>query len=197
MDTLELARRVDALLPQAHCQRCGYADCRAYADAVAVGSTGIDRCSPGGQSTLVALAVLTRRPVKPLDPSCGEPWPARVARIDETRCIGCTLCIAACPVDAIIGAAKRMHSVLPSLCSGCALCVVPCPVDCIDLEVAVDWTQVDAAAARNRHDARLRRLATRGGVGRPTSRAAAAVERRRASVASALERARARRSANR
>ncbi|MEO6928611.1 MAG: RnfABCDGE type electron transport complex subunit B [Casimicrobiaceae bacterium] len=197
MDTPELARSVDALLPQAHCQRCGYADCRAYADAVAAATAGIDRCPPGGESTLIALATLTRRPVKPLDPSCGEPWPARVARIDETRCIGCTLCIAACPIDAIIGAAKRMHSVLPSLCSGCALCVAPCPVDCIDLESAGDWTEVDAAAARSRHDARLRRLAAGSGVGRRTPRASAASERRRASVAAALERARARRSVNR
>src|SRR5205085_2426732 len=105
-------------------------------------------------------AALTGRPLQPMDPACGAPAPLRVAVIDEARCIGCTLCITACPVDAIVGAAKRMHVVLPSLCSGCELCVPPCPVDCIAMEaVARPWNASDARAARERHDRRAERLA--------------------------------------
>ena len=110
-----LADRIDAVLPQTQCTRCGYAACRPYADAVAEGSADINRCPPGGESVIVALAGLTGRTVKRLDAECGEHGPLLVAIIDEATCIGCTLCIDACPVDAILGAPKRMHTVLPSL----------------------------------------------------------------------------------
>jgi electron transport complex protein RnfB len=155
-----LVDRIDALLPQTQCTRCGYAACRPYAEAIATGDAEVNRCPPGGPETIVALAALTAKRVLPLDPTCGTYEPLQMARIDEDICIGCTLCIAACPVDAILGAAKRMHTVLPSLCTGCALCVPPCPVDCIVLEPAGRaWTPVDAVSARDRFAARGVRLA--------------------------------------
>jgi electron transport complex protein RnfB len=155
-----LVDRIDALLPQTQCTRCGYAACHPYAEAIAAGDAEVNRCPPGGPETIVALAALTAKRALPLDPACGSHEPLQMARIDEDTCIGCTLCIAACPVDAILGAAKRMHTVLPSLCTGCALCVPPCPVDCIVLEPAGrTWTPVDAVSARNRFAARGARLA--------------------------------------
>jgi electron transport complex protein RnfB len=143
--------------------------------------------------------VLTRRPAKPVNPDCGVPGPLLVAVIDEARCIGCTLCIQACPVDAIAGAQKRMHAVLPSLCSGCELCVAPCPVDCIAMVPAHrEWTAADAAAARLRHRARNVRGARRERVAdrlRARDAVADARAQRQATVAAALARARARRGA--
>jgi electron transport complex protein RnfB len=124
-----LADRIDELLPQTQCTRCGYPACRPYADAIATGTADIDRCPPGGDATIAALARLLGRAARPLDASRGVPGPLQLATIDEGACIGCTLCIDACPVDAIIGAQKRLHGVLASLCSGCALCVPACPVD--------------------------------------------------------------------
>jgi Na+-translocating ferredoxin:NAD+ oxidoreductase subunit B len=193
-----LAERIDAALPQTQCTRCGYAACRPYADALAAGLSAINRCPPGGETVIVALAALTGRPAKPLDPECGEPAPLLVAVIDETKCIGCTLCIDACPVDAILGAQKRMHAVLPSLCSGCALCVAPCPVDCIALRPAGrSWNDDDAAAARTRHVARAARLQRNERIAKRTATAKAgaddAAARRKAAVSAALARARARR----
>jgi electron transport complex protein RnfB len=155
-----LADEIDAILPQTQCTRCGYDGCRPYADAIAQSEVDINRCPPGGVAVIAALAALTGIAAKALDRTCGEHGPLLVARIDEAACIGCTLCIAACPVDAIIGAQKRMHAVLPSLCSGCELCVAPCPVDCIKMVPATrQWTAADANAARTRHDARAVRLA--------------------------------------
>lgn len=190
MTFTDVADRVDALLPQTQCTRCGYPGCRPYAEAIAIGEADINRCPPGGESALAAIASLLGRDAPPLDASRGTPGPLLVARIDEDVCIGCTLCIKACPVDAIIGAQKRMHGVLPSLCSGCELCVAPCPVDCITMiPAARAWDRKDADAARIRHDGRQNRLAA------ATEATAHLAERRRRQVAvtAALVRARARR----
>lgn len=130
-----LAERIDALLPQTQCTRCGFAACRPYADAVAAGEADINRCPPGGEAVLAALAELLDRPAPELDTTRGVSGPLLVACIDEGACIGCTLCIQACPVDAIAGAAKQMHTVIAAECTGCELCVAPCPVDCISMQV--------------------------------------------------------------
>ena len=132
---------IDALLPQTQCQRCGYPDCRAYAEAITRDETDIDRCPPGGDETLSALAALLHRHAKPLDPEVGIFAAGTVAVIEEPFCIGCTKCIQACPVDAITGAAKQMHTVIEALCTGCGLCLPPCPVDCIRLEPAEGVTE--------------------------------------------------------
>ncbi|VFR41464.1 Electron transport complex protein RnfB [plant metagenome] len=155
-----LAERIDALLPQTQCTQCGYAGCRPYAQAIADDLAPINRCPPGGEDGVAALAALLDRPVLPLDPACGEPGPLRLARIEERHCIGCTLCIAACPVDAILGANKRMHTVLDDWCTGCGLCVPVCPVDCIvmDPPTGRPWTDDDATRARARHQRRNTRL---------------------------------------
>lgn len=128
-----LADRIDDLLPQTQCGQCGFGGCRPYAEALARGEVDLNRCPPGGTSGIRALAALLDRPLRPLDPACGIEKPAVVALIDEAACIGCTKCIQACPVDAIIGAPKHMHTVIAELCTGCELCVPPCPVDCIAL----------------------------------------------------------------
>jgi Na+-translocating ferredoxin:NAD+ oxidoreductase subunit B len=143
-----LAQRVDALdavLPQTQCTRCGYPNCRAYARAMAESTADINRCPPGGAQGIVRLAALTGRPVQPLDPEHGIEAPRRLAVIDEDWCIGCTLCIKACPVDCIVGAPKQMHTVIDELCTGCDLCLPVCPVDCISMvEVTGKRTGWDA-----------------------------------------------------
>lgn len=126
--------QIEGLLPQTQCGQCGYAGCRPYAEAVATGEADIDRCVPGGDNTVAALADLLGRDPRPLDASRGAPKGRMVAVIDEAWCIGCTVCIQTCPVDAIVGAAKQMHTVLRSECTGCELCVEPCPVECIHME---------------------------------------------------------------
>jgi electron transport complex protein RnfB len=124
--------QIDAALPQTQCTRCGYADCRAYAEAIA-GGEAINRCPPGGAEGIVRLAAITGRAALPLDTTCGREAPRGVALIDEAWCIGCTLCLDACPVDAILGAHKRMHTVTADACNGCELCLPACPVDCISM----------------------------------------------------------------
>jgi len=167
--TKTLADQLEDLLPQTQCTKCGYAACRPYAEAIAAGEADINQCPPGGIEGVARLASLLGRPVIPLNPANGVERPRPVAFIDEALCIGCTLCIQACPVDAILGAAKQMHTILPSLCTGCDLCVAPCPVDCIAMiplpgEQGLGrtgwqaWSQEQADAARSRHDFRTLRL---------------------------------------
>jgi len=156
-----LAEQLDAILPQTQCTKCGFAGCRPYAEAIATGDAEINQCPPGGAAGIAKLAHVTGRAVLPLNPANGGEGPLRVAVIDEALCIGCTLCIQACPVDAIVGAAKRMHTVIAALCTGCDLCVPPCPMDCIAMppvEPPRPWTDTDATAARTRFAARKRRL---------------------------------------
>ena len=197
MESPSLADRIDALLPQTQCTRCGFPACRPYAEAIAAGAAPIDRCPPGGTATVATLARLTGRPPTPLDPAYGREGPLALARIDEVACIGCTLCIDACPVDAIIGAPKRMHAVLASLCTGCELCVPPCPVDCITFEPAGrTWTSADADAARARFDARTVRIARAERLSsRVVPPAASSAAARKSAVDAAMARARARRAA--
>jgi electron transport complex protein RnfB len=128
---VSLADDIDALLPQTQCARCGYSGCAPYAQAIAAGAAEINQCPPGGAATIAALARLLRRPPLPLNPHNGSEGPELVALIDEAACIGCAKCLPPCPVDAILGAKQRMHTVLTALCTGCELCVAPCPVDCI------------------------------------------------------------------
>jgi H+/Na+-translocating ferredoxin:NAD+ oxidoreductase subunit B len=127
------AEEIDALLPQTQCTRCGYDGCRPYAEAIAAGLAQINQCPPGGSATIAALASLLNRQALPLNPENGVEGPARVAFIDEDRCIGCLKCLPPCPVDAIVGARKLMHTVIADVCTGCELCVSPCPVDCITM----------------------------------------------------------------
>jgi electron transport complex protein RnfB len=160
-----LTGRIHDALPQTQCKRCGYPDCLGYAQAVSVGEADINQCPPGGAEGVVRLAAITGRAVKPIDPDFGAEGPRTVAFIDEDWCIGCTLCIAACPVDAIVGANKRMHTVIEAHCTGCELCLPVCPVDCILLENVTGeangwqaWSAAQAAHARQRHEARKLRL---------------------------------------
>jgi len=135
--------QIDALLPQTQCGQCTYAGCRPYAEAMAAGEADINQCPPGGESTILALADLLGVDPKPLNPEHGEHSEKTVVMIDEQVCIGCTLCIQACPVDAILGAAKQMHTVITSECTGCDLCIPPCPVECIHVvpvkTTAISW----------------------------------------------------------
>lgn len=135
LGTPSLADRIDAILPQTQCGQCGFAGCRPYAEAMARGEAPINRCAPGGARGIEQLAALLQQAVIPLDPDYGVEKPPEVAFIHEDACIGCTKCISACPVDAIIGASKQMHTIIADLCTGCGLCVPACPVDCIDMIV--------------------------------------------------------------
>ncbi|UGQ47321.1 electron transport complex subunit RsxB [Massilia endophytica] len=163
-DIKPLADRIEDVLPQTQCTKCGYAGCRPYAEAIAAGEAEINQCPPGGAEGIMRLSSVTGRKVIPLNPVNGFERPRAVAFIDESLCIGCTLCIQACPVDAIMGAAKQMHTIIPELCTGCDLCVAPCPVDCIVMYPVTEttgwqaWSQADADAARERHDFRKVRL---------------------------------------
>lgn len=154
----DLAANILAVLPQTQCTRCGYPDCAAYAQALATGQTDINQCPPGGAEGVLRLAAVTGRAAKALNPDHGLETPRSVAWIDEAWCIGCTLCIKACPVDAIVGSNKRMHTVIEPYCTGCELCLPVCPVDCIELENAsgqstgwAAWSQEQADQTRNRY----------------------------------------------
>ena len=131
--TVDLTERLDRLLPQTQCGQCGFAGCRPYAEAMAAGEADVDRCPPGGDAGARALARVLGVSPKPYDRARGTHKPAQVALVVEEDCIGCTKCIQACPVDAIVGGSKQMHVVLEPLCTGCELCVPACPVDCIVL----------------------------------------------------------------
>ena len=154
----DLAQRLDAALPQTQCTRCGYPDCRAYAQAMAEGLADINQCPPGGAEGVHRLAAITGRTAQPLNPANGSEGARALALIDETWCIGCTLCIKACPVDCIVGAPKLMHTVIAALCTGCELCVPVCPVDCISMPPITPglsgwqaWSEAQAQEARERY----------------------------------------------
>jgi len=160
----ELAEQINAALPQTQCTQCGYTGCAPYAQAIAFENVPINQCPPGGAAGIAKLAKITGQPIQALNPENGIEQPRQIARIIEAECIGCTKCIQACPVDAIIGTSKLMHVVLPDLCTGCGLCVPPCPVDCIDMPLAsdvnqtLDWSEKQAKEAKSRYDARNIRL---------------------------------------
>ena len=211
-----LIDRIDAALPQTQCTRCGYPDCRGYAEAIAAGEAAINRCPPGGAEGIARLAAITGAPVSPLDTPRGTDGPRLLAVIDEAWCIGCTLCITACPVDCILGAPKRMHTVINDLCTGCELCLPACPVDCIALVpvtgAATGWrawsaaqaesaraqyhlTQQRRARAALEHDDRLERKAAAKLADLPAhSRHTdpATLDQKRAVIEAAMARARAR-----
>ena len=151
-----LVQRIDAILPQTQCTKCGYDGCRPYAEAIAAGEAAINQCPPGGDDGVERLARLLGRQALPLNPENGLYRPPQVAVIDEDTCIGCTKCIQACPVDAIVGASKLMHTVIASWCTGCELCLPPCPVDCIELVAVPALPEPDLS--RERHERRARRL---------------------------------------
>jgi len=207
---------IDALLPQTQCTRCGYPACRDYAQAIARGEANINQCPPGGHSGIEALARLLGREPMPLNPVHGVEKPREIAVIDEDVCIGCTKCIAACPVDAIVGAAKLMHTVIADECSGCELCIAPCPVDCIAMAEAGDsrlrtrqeTRPEDAPAMLAPSDLasryRARYTAHNARIAREESERAAALNERKRdletasanTVAAAIARAKARKSGN-
>ena len=217
----ELIEAIDALLPQTQCTKCGYQGCRPYAEAIARGDADINQCPPGGAPGILKLAHLLGREQKALNPANGVEKPRTAALIDESRCIGCMLCIHACPVDAIVGSPKQMHTVLTEFCTGCDLCVPPCPVDCIEMvelgalaerdnrhATALAWQSVEsmAAIARSRyqfHQLRLERekLEREQRLAKKADAKAARLEsltighdvdRKKASVRAAVDRARAR-----
>jgi electron transport complex protein RnfB len=157
--TQERLAHILAVLPQTQCTRCGYPDCAAYAQAIHAGDAAINQCPPGGQEGVLRLAAVTGQPATPLNPENGAEGPRTVAIIDENWCIGCTLCIDACPTDAILGSNKRMHTVIEPYCTGCELCLPVCPVDCIALENVTGgatgwaaWSQPQADQARKRYE---------------------------------------------
>lgn len=159
------AHDIDALLPQTQCTRCGYHGCQPYAEALAAGLAEINQCPPGGAATIGALAALLKRAPLPLNPANGAEGPELVAQIDEEACIGCARCLPPCPVDAIVGAHRQMHTVVLALCTGCELCVAPCPVDCIAMVPRASLAGAPAAPApadnRARYAAHAGRLAQR------------------------------------
>lgn len=193
-----LAFLIDQALPQTQCTRCGYPDCASYASAIAAGEAPINQCPPGGQEGVQRLAALTGQPAQPLNPQFGIEGPLTVARIDEAWCIGCTLCIKACPVDAILGANKFMHTVVAEHCTGCELCIPACPVDCIELDVVTPhasgwqaWSPQQAAQARQRYTQHQTRLSAAAPTASATSTAHDEKGAKASAIAQALAKARA------
>lgn len=208
----ELAARIDAALPQTQCTRCGYPDCAAYAQAIAEGAAPINQCPPGGTEGVARLAAITGHPAIPLNVEHGVEGPRAVAIIDEAWCIGCTLCIKACPTDAIVGSNKMMHTVIEPYCTGCELCIPACPVDCIELANVsgtatgwAAWSAPLAQQARQRYQTHRVRVPLEDpeealANATPAANANADVETkpdaaaaRQAAIAAAMERARQRR----
>ncbi|QJY33166.1 RnfABCDGE type electron transport complex subunit B [Diaphorobacter sp. JS3050] len=199
-----LVERIDAALPQTQCTRCGYPDCQSYALAIARGEAEINQCPPGGAQGVARLAAITGRPELPLSAAHGTEVPRAVAVIDENWCIGCTLCLKACPTDAILGINKRMHTVIAPHCTGCELCLPACPVDCIRMENAsgqatgwAAWSAPQAEQARVRYQARQERLQREEAQAAATEPVPPAPDNapdpKRAAIAAALARARAQR----
>ena len=162
---LKLTQQLEDALPQTQCTKCGYPDCHGYASAMAKGEAAQNRCPPGGKEGIERLSKILNIPIVALDESCGIERPRSVAVIDPKQCIGCTLCIKACPVDAIVGAAKQLHVVLADRCTGCDLCIPPCPVDCINMEPVTGdltgwaaWSSALANTARDQYHSRKKRL---------------------------------------
>jgi Na+-translocating ferredoxin:NAD+ oxidoreductase subunit B len=194
--TASLAERIDAALPQTQCTRCGWPDCRAYALAIVDGQAEINQCPPGGAEGVARLAAITGRPAMALNPAHGAEGPRQRMFVDEAWCIGCTLCIEACPVDCIVGAPKKMHVVIEDLCTGCELCLPACPVDCIRIEDATPqrtgwaaWTPALAEQARARYAAHRERT-QRQQRDAQAPPAAAAPQSKSAVIDAALQRAR-------
>lgn len=207
MHDANLASRIDALLPQTQCRRCGFDGCHPYAEAITRGEADINRCPPGGAATISALARLLGRDIKALDTTRGEHKSPTRAIIDENLCIGCTKCIQACPVDAILGAAKQMHAVIADECTGCELCLPPCPVDCIallptgaDAVPAIDtMARAKADRARQRYEFRnlrlAREIAERESARRANKSPRPTLEEKKAAIRAAVARVKARRAA--
>jgi len=214
-----LTQALNDALPQTQCTRCGYADCHAYADAMARGQADINQCPPGGAEGIARLARISGRRASPLNPANGTEGPRQLAVIDEAWCIGCTLCLKACPVDCIIGGPQAMHTVINELCSGCELCIPACPVDCISLMNVSGaltgwqaWNETQADEARSRHAFHLERTArderertqrltakaaalNSTGAAAPAPSGAAVPDAKRDAVQAAIARARARKPA--
>lgn len=224
MNPVELCNQLDGVLPQTQCTKCGYPDCRSYAAAMADEGALPNRCPPGGAEGIKRLSSILRMSGRQLPPhlqlesECGIERPRPVALIDPKTCIGCTLCIQACPVDAIVGASKQMHVVLTEWCTGCDLCVPPCPIDCITMVSVTEsrtgwdaWTAEQADLSRTRYHRREDRLEREerdnnlrlskkaeaklkaldeaiGGVSQSAEQAQES-ERKRAIIAAAIERA--------
>jgi len=200
-----LAAKILALLPQTQCTRCGYPDCAAYAQSIADDTAAINQCPPGGAQGVEWLAAATGLPPAALNPENGVEGPRTVAFIDEDWCIGCTLCIDACPTDAIVGSNKLMHTVIEAYCTGCELCLPVCPVDCILLENVTGtstgwaaWSQEQAALARQRYEiGHIRRKRGKIENDDPLEKKAmeklAILDKKRAVIEAALKRARAKR----
>lgn len=202
-----LAARINAALPQTQCTRCGYPDCATYAQAISECSAHINQCPPGGAEGIARLSAITGQALLPLSTQHGAEGPRAIAFIDESWCIGCTLCIQACPTDAIVGASKRMHTIIEPYCTGCELCIPVCPVDCIELENAsgtatgwAAWSAASAQQARQRYETHRQRQPLLGmpeeeSASPPQAATSDDAATRQAAIASALERARQRRKA--